>query len=409
MIMRLLSSFIAINLLFVYSINAQISLDATSMASANGTDRLVWQHTVAGNERILLVSITVDSGEEPTQVAYNGTDLEFLNAASINQIHTSLWYLVAPPTGNSTIRVRLSNTANISAGGQSYNGVSEADPWTDSMSSSGTTSGSSIQLNSKAGDLVIDVLGGQVGSPSASSGQSEIYKSGAGLMNSSSSKSGTETTQMSWATLYADWVMVAGSLQAASVLPIELYSFDLVPRFYQVDIEWITASESNNNYFSVERSRDGVVWEVVQEMPGAGNSTDFIQYQLSDFHPYPGQSYYRIRQTDFDGQSSVSEKKVVEISRLDTPLNLFPNPVKRGEEINIVLSNQYFEETIEFALIDINGKVIQQFRQENTDFDQLKIKFHLQLVPSEGIYFIRVNGLKSKRTLQEQIMVMAND
>ena len=407
--MRLLISCISLNLLFIYFSHAQISLDATSMAHASGVDRLSWQHTVSGADRVLIVGITVNSGEEPIQVAYDGIDLQLLNAASINQIHTSLWYLVAPSEGNSLIRVRLSGMADLSAGGQSYNGVSQSDPWNNSISSSGSIGGSVIQLNSKAGDLVIDILGGQGSTPSASSGQSEIYQSGAGLMNSSSSKSGTETTQMSWASFYADWVMVAGSLQAVSALPIELYSFKLSPQSFKVNIEWVTASETNNAFFTIERSKDGVDWEIAGQVEGAGNSTGFIQYQLSDLHPYTGQSYYRIRQTDFDGQSSVSEKKVTEITERSAPLTIFPNPVNRSEELNIILDNQGFEENIEISLIDLNGKIIQKFRQENSDFEQLKIKFHLQLVPSEGLYFIKIDGLKNRRALQEQIMVMTND
>lgn len=86
------------------------------------------------------------------------------------------------------------------------------------------------------------------------------------------------------------------------ILPIELLSFSykIVPG--QAVLEWETASEINNNYFTIERSRDMNRWEVVGTVAGAGNSNQQLSYQLADYMPLQGLSYYRLKQTDFDGQ-----------------------------------------------------------------------------------------------------------
>lgn len=94
----------------------------------------------------------------------------------------------------------------------------------------------------------------------------------------------------------------------ASPLPIELIQFDaqLNPK-NQVDLLWITATEINNDYFTVERSIDANNFEPVKELDGAGNSTQLIYYQTKDEHPYKGLSYYRLKQTDFDGNYTYSQ------------------------------------------------------------------------------------------------------
>jgi hypothetical protein len=85
-------------------------------------------------------------------------------------------------------------------------------------------------------------------------------------------------------------------------LPIELISFEAkMNTNKQVDIFWATASELNNDFFTIERSADGVNWEIVTTATGAGNSIYRIDYAAYDSRPLSGISYYRLKQTDFDG------------------------------------------------------------------------------------------------------------
>jgi hypothetical protein len=85
-------------------------------------------------------------------------------------------------------------------------------------------------------------------------------------------------------------------------LPIELISFEAnLNANNQVDIFWSTASEQNNDFFTIERSIDGLNWEIVATVAGAGNSTNRIDYAAYDLRPLSGISYYRLKQTDYDG------------------------------------------------------------------------------------------------------------
>lgn len=84
-------------------------------------------------------------------------------------------------------------------------------------------------------------------------------------------------------------------------LPIELISFEAKLNNRQVDIHWATASEQNNDFFTIERSADGLNWEIVTTAAGAGNSIYRIDYAAYDSRPLSGISYYRLKQTDFDG------------------------------------------------------------------------------------------------------------
>jgi len=88
-------------------------------------------------------------------------------------------------------------------------------------------------------------------------------------------------------------------------LPITLYYFDA----YHIDnihnivqVEWITHSEQNNDYFTLLKSYDGYDWFEVCKVPGAGSSNSELSYSIQDTNPRPGIQYYKLRQTDYDGQ-----------------------------------------------------------------------------------------------------------
>lgn len=116
-------------------------------------------------------------------------------------------------------------------------------------------------------------------------------------------------------------------INCTELLPIELASFSVFAKNEVVELVWVTLSEQNNDYFTIERSADGVVWETVETLPGAGDSYENLMYQTVDRSPLPGQSYYRLKQTDFDGQFSYSDIKPVSIGAVAAQqMQLFPNP-----------------------------------------------------------------------------------
>ncbi|MBI2271921.1 MAG: T9SS type A sorting domain-containing protein [Bacteroidetes bacterium] len=125
------------------------------------------------------------------------------------------------------------------------------------------------------------------------------------------------------------------AVSTSTILPIELLNFSasLQPG-KTVLAEWKTASETNNDYFTVERSRDGINFETITIIDGLGNSSQIHNYSAFDYYPLEGISYYRLKQTDFDGKYSFSDLKAVNFIDNDVKEHLefvlFPNPSNGG-------------------------------------------------------------------------------
>ncbi|WP_317897430.1 T9SS type A sorting domain-containing protein [Aurantibacillus circumpalustris] len=111
-------------------------------------------------------------------------------------------------------------------------------------------------------------------------------------------------------------------------LPIELVSFtaSFIEGKY-VELMWTTATEKNNEYFEVQRSIDGLDWETITSIIGAGNSSTWQKYSFIDEHPYNLKSYYRINQVDLDTRSTQSPIVVVDLEgKLFYNIDIYPNP-----------------------------------------------------------------------------------
>jgi hypothetical protein len=139
-------------------------------------------------------------------------------------------------------------------------------------------------------------------------------------------------------------------------LPVKLLSFDAKCRNNEVIAAWSTATETNNDFFTLESSVDAQHWNFVANIDGAGNSNDILNYQYTDVKSSGGLSYYRLRQTDFDGRNEVFSPVSVICS--DDNLNnisIYPNPFK--EELIIKYSNLN-ESNAKVMVYDMLGKVI---------------------------------------------------
>ncbi|MFZ2904901.1 MAG: T9SS type A sorting domain-containing protein [Cyclobacteriaceae bacterium] len=149
-----------------------------------------------------------------------------------------------------------------------------------------------------------------------------------------------------------------GSLSVAlNPLPIELVNFTASPVENSIHLNWTTASELNNDYFTVERSADGETFSTVGEkIKGAGTTNQARSYNLVDQSPLYGTSYYRLKQTDFDGTFSFS--KIISVT-YDGPvfpvMNVYPNPTK-GDFITIKIEGLKNMETVPVIIYDQVGK-----------------------------------------------------
>lgn len=116
----------------------------------------------------------------------------------------------------------------------------------------------------------------------------------------------------------------ACSSSFSTPLPIVLTNFDVSIIESTVKIEWITSTETNNDFFTIEKSKDGINWGIVEKIKGAGNSYEELKYQTIDFSPIVGQSYYRLKQTDFNGEYSYSN--LVNVFYNKEQVKFYPNP-----------------------------------------------------------------------------------
>lgn len=148
-----------------------------------------------------------------------------------------------------------------------------------------------------------------------------------------------------------------GVAQSLSVLPIELLSFDAIYNGHSTDVDWVTASETNNDYFIVERSTDAQEFSVIAKISSkakGGNSTSKLAYTLNDPDVKPGTYYYRLKQVDFDGKLTFSSVAMVVVEDHEM-LTVIPNPTDNIADVT------YESSSMGVALIkvyDTRGRLV---------------------------------------------------
>jgi hypothetical protein len=105
--------------------------------------------------------------------------------------------------------------------------------------------------------------------------------------------------------------------------PVRLISFTAKATLEGVELEWRTASEANNAYFTIERSTDAVHFKAIQQFKGAGNSDNVLKYLAVDQSKLSGTAYYRLTQTSTNGESTAS-KTISVISTSGTNFSIYP-------------------------------------------------------------------------------------
>ncbi|HXB08041.1 MAG TPA: T9SS type A sorting domain-containing protein, partial [Puia sp.] len=133
-----------------------------------------------------------------------------------------------------------------------------------------------------------------------------------------------------------------GSVNAvSSPLPVTLVSFTAAVVNGQVKLDWETAMETNNDYFTVQRSKDGTRWDSLERVAGTGNGNGASFYSAYDAAPYAGVSFYRLVQTDLDGNEAYSSICAVKLQSLSANITIFPNPATNVVLIHFPVAGQY--------------------------------------------------------------------
>ena len=151
--------------------------------------------------------------------------------------------------------------------------------------------------------------------------------------------------------LYPVWTLVDNS----DPLPIELVRFVGACNGDEITINWTTWTETNNDYFTVERSLNGTDFEMVDVIEGAGNSNQPLSYEIKDPMPFSGTSYYRLKDTDFAGKSTYSEVIAVTCGDSENDFN-FVNAYEADHTDIVVEFTGNENENYNIMLYDAAGK-----------------------------------------------------
>jgi len=156
---------------------------------------------------------------------------------------------------------------------------------------------------------------------------------------------------------FSDW----GAGEASGTLPIELLSFDAYYNGKTIDLSWTTASEINNDYFTIERSKDAKNYDVIGTVLGAGNSNNRIDYYENDNTSISGTVYYRLKQTDYNGKFEYFPPVAVNIAANPVAQNninisaVGPNPFSTVLNIEFETPNP---EPIEVFIYNMRGQIV---------------------------------------------------
>ena len=171
-------------------------------------------------------------------------------------------------------------------------------------------------------------------------------------------------------------------------LPIVLSNLSADQDYDQANIMWSVLSQVNNDYFTVERSLDCYEWETVGQCAGNGTSSQEVNFVMIDKTPYSGLSYYRLTQTDFNGDSETFRPVSLYMKRDNTiGLNIIPNPAIDYIELEMDYTLDP-DISHDVRIYDIEGHKVyrKHFIGEIHDF-----KINIQKLPS-GIYLLKTES-----------------
>jgi hypothetical protein len=169
-------------------------------------------------------------------------------------------------------------------------------------------------------------------------------------------------------------------------LPLELISFKALKENKSVLLRWSTASEIDNDHFTIERGINGVDSEPIRLITGAGNSTSVIHYEFRDNRPENGINYYRLVQYDFDGTATRSDVKTVDFGKVQI-FSVFPNPASANTSLTMTVpgSGEY-----KLTIYDVTGRMLME---ENLTADETgTIKANTeQIFRTAGVYHLSLS------------------
>jgi hypothetical protein len=370
------------NEVFVSGSNLQLQLETGS------TDRIATYVGGSGSST-LTFAYTVQNGDSSPDLDYVSSESLLLNGASIIDSFGADVILTLPTPG-ATGSLGKNNAIVI-------DGVSPIV----SISSTAGASGSTTTTTPIPFTITFSepITGLNTGSFSVTNGTVSTMTGSGDTYNATvlPSIAGTATTL----TLPANTALdEAGNGNTASStyaityeekLPVNLVAFTAQPVGNTVRLAWTTASESNNKSFTIYRSSDARKFVSIATIDGGGNSQIRKDYVFVDREPLPGVSYYKLRQTDYDGVYVDFRMKAVDLGLVNSDaVSLSPNPTTSSITVN------FSGDISKIEVINLSGRIVTNSIVRPGEVSQT---INLGVVPS-GMYFVRLIGEKSVKLLR---------
>jgi hypothetical protein len=184
-------------------------------------------------------------------------------------------------------------------------------------------------------------------------------------------------------------------------LPVELVSFNGSCENEEVKLTWQTATEHNSSYYEVEKSRDGMEWQVLTTVTAAGNSTQLLNYETMDAHAMEGNNYYRLTQVDIDGTRKTYDAINVSCSGSTKGyFSAYPNPSTGA--FQVILNDKKLIGSSVLTVRDTKGaELLNRSIEVKPGINMFNVS-DLNLAP--GVYYLQiVNGERTTEVLKEVI------
>ncbi len=173
------------------------------------------------------------------------------------------------------------------------------------------------------------------------------------------------------------------SANNTATLPIELLFFRGEKLNGTALLTWSTASERDNDYMAVERSRDGRNWQELGRVPGAGTTSTPQDYRFTDAKPLSGVNYYRLRQVDFDGKMEYHRIIALDFGKDKGEALLLPNPTR--SRLTVLLPDAT-DDGRELLLFNTQGMLLRRYA---VAANNAQLEIGVEELPG-GVYFLRL-------------------
>jgi hypothetical protein len=201
-----------------------------------------------------------------------------------------------------------------------------------------------------------------------------------------SNSNGAGTASIKNASVFSAWSIATRNIFS----PIQLAAFNVEQVDNMINIRWTTATELNSDFFSVERSTDGIQFEEISKVKASGNSDSPLQYSSVDKNPLKGISYYRLKQINVDGKTSLSEVRIIKYNETTATIieieNFGPNPFDNNFEVTYRTTK---DGLVRFQLCSSKGDVLYS-SELNNEKGSHRFDYNEGSTLQSGIYFLKL-------------------